>query len=272
MKKEYLIGGVLGAVLCGIVAYAVITFIGIQNSERAQQLAQELPPAVPLAVVTPPQPLAPVNAPQPEQAKGKKAASKPVVSEKPKPEEVQTDVLTGVKISLKNGRSVVADFCRDVRGKLLCSVSGGSLEIDRQDIESIRDVKLQSMSSGVSPAEPSDSKTDDKKPGDKAPAGAKGAQPKDGKIVGGLTAEQARQLDAINERKTVLQPERERLMKEREQLHADVKNAGVMRSQEQFDTIKRRIADLETKINGFNEEVNKLNEEEKALIDSSAAK
>jgi len=270
MKKEYLIGGVLGAVLCGIVAYAVITFIGMQNSERAQQLAHELPPAVPLAV-TAPQPLPPAAVPLPEQAKGKKTASKPVLSDKQKPNEMQADALTGVKITLKNGRSVIADFCRDVRGKLLCIVAGGSMEIDRQEIESIRDVKLQSISSGVSADEPSDAKADDKKPADKVLSGAKGAQPKDGKMVGGLTVEQARQLDAINERKTLLLPERERLMSEREQLHSDVKNAGIMRSQEQFDTIKKRISDLETKINGFNEEVNKMNEEEQKLIDASSS-
>jgi len=54
----------------------------------------------------------------------------------------------------------------------------------------------------------------------------------------------------------MLQPDRERLIKEREQ----------------FDAIKKRIADLEAKINGFNDEVKKLNEEEKAIIDSSVVK
>jgi len=51
-----------------------------------------------------------------------------------------------------------------------------------------------------------------------------------------------------------------------------VKNAGVIRAQEHIDAIVKRIADLEAKIIGFNDEVKKLNEEEKTIIDSAAVK
>jgi len=65
---------------------------------------------------------------------------------------------------------------------------------------------------------------------------------------------------------------RNRLIKEREQLHEDVKNAGVVRTQEQIDAIVKRITDLEARINGFNDEVKRLNDEESKLIEESRPK
>jgi hypothetical protein len=271
MKKEYIIGGLLGVVLCGVVAYAVMTFIGMESSETAQQLAEKLPSPVPLGVAVL-ETRQPAKDPLPDQGKATNITPTSGLSDGRRTDELKAEGRTGVKITLKNGRSIIADSCRDVSGKLLCIVSGGSMQIDRQEIASIKDVKLQSISSSDRTAEPSDGKADDRKAADNASAGAKGAQPSDGKLVRGLTAEQIKRLDQITERKAVLQPERERLIKEREQLHEDVKNMGMIRKQEQYDDLKKRIADLEARINSFNDEGKKLNEEEKAIMDSSAVR
>ncbi len=269
MKKEYLIGGLLGVILCGIVAYAVMTLIGVQNSERAEQLVQALPPPTVLDTALPEN-----RQPGPEQLsdKGRTRSVSPslAAADGRKADELKADALTEVRITLKNGRSITADFCRDAKSKLLCVVNGGRMEIDRREIASMREVKVQRISSMDS--EPSDAVAEDGKPADKAAAGEKGQTPADGRMVRGFTPEQVKRLDEITERKQLMQPERERLIKEREQLHEDVKNAGVIRSQEQFDGIKKRISDLEATIINFNDEIKKLNEEEKGIIDSSAAK
>ena len=91
----------------------------------------------------------------------------------------------------------------------------------------------------------------------------------DERVGRGLSHEQALRLDQINEKKTAMRTERDRLIKERDQLHQDVKDAGVVRNQEQFDAIKNRISELEKKINSFNDEVNKLNNEEAGILESS---
>ncbi len=130
MKKEYIIGGVLGVVLCGIVAYAVITFVGMRNSERAQRMAELLPPPVPLEVTLPE-----ARQSAKDNLSGKrKATQSPVLSDSRQSDELKADTLTGVRIILKNGRSFIADSCRDVSGKLLCIVSGGSMQIDRSSL------------------------------------------------------------------------------------------------------------------------------------------
>jgi len=265
MKKGYLIGGLLGAVLCGIVAYAVVTFIEMRNSERAEQAAQELQPPLPLEAALPQAP-SPAQDRRSKQGKADKVSSASGLSDSRKRDELKAAGITGVMITLKNGRSILADSCSDVSGKLLCIVSGGSMQIDRQEIASIKDVKLQSISSSDLSGEPSDAKADNGKSADKASAGAKGAETSNGKIGRGLTAGQIKRLDAINERKTLLQPEREMLIKERDQLREDVDNAGVMWYPQKLHATKTRIADLESRISIFNEEVKKLNEEEQKIL------
>jgi len=267
MKKEYLIGGLLGVVLCGLVAYAVMTFIGMEDSETAQQPVLRLPQPLP-SEVSPPEIRLRANEERTGQGKAKEATQVQALSGSQKADERKTDTLTGVRITLKNGRSIIADSCRDVSGKLLCIVSGGSMQIDRQEIATIRDVKLQGISSNDQAGEPSDGKAENGKAEDKASPGAKGAQPNDGKMVRVLTAEQIKRLDHITARKAVLQPERERLIKEREQLHQDAKDMGMIYKQEQFDGIKKRIEDVEEKINRFNEEVKQLNSEENSIIEA----
>ncbi len=87
-----------------------------------------------------------------------------------------------------------------------------------------------------------------------------------------MKPEEEERLDQITQRKLVLQQEREKLIKERQQLHDDVKNTEVIRNQAQLDALKNSISDLETRINAFNEEVKKLNEEEQKILDSSKNK
>jgi len=180
-----------------------------------------------------------------------------------------------VRVTLKNGRSFIADFCREAKGKMACDMHGGTMEIERNDIASIRDVNVQKKIIMEETPEPeAEAQAEEKKTSERPEQEKKVSpgQPGEGRLITGLTPEQTKRLDEISERKAVLKPGRERLIREREQIHEDVKNAGVVRTQEQIDAIAGRVIDLEARINGYNKEIKKLNDEEDALIAESKKK
>lgn len=256
IKKEYLIGGLLGIVLCGIIAYAVMTFIGVQNSERPQQLAQQLPAQpVPLEIIAPE-----TAQPAKDQLPDKEKAEKNRATSAHKAEGTK-----GVMITLKSGKVILADACTKFGSLLSCDMPGGAVELEQEDIESIKEIKI--VQRFTPEPQPTAAGTDKKDESGKTAANANSsAQPGDGKLVRDLTPEQIKRLDEIVERKTVLKPERERLIKEREQFHEDVKNMGMIRKQGQINDLQKRIDGLEAKINAFNDEVKKLNEEESGIL------
>ena len=162
-----------------------------------------------------------------------------------------------MKITLKNGRSIIADDCRQINNTFLCDIAGGTVEFDRQEIESIKEVKMQRRVTDTEPRIPTGTE-----PVKNADTLQTPATDREEQLIRGLSPDQAEKLKQLNEKKSAMRAERDRLIKEREQLHQDVKDAGVVRTQEQFDALRNRIADLDKKINGFNEEVKKINEEE----------
>jgi hypothetical protein len=267
MKKEYLVGGILGIVLCGIVAYAVMTFIGIQKSDTSRQLVQQLPALVPLDGTVPE-----TRQPAQDQGKSESGISRSDSSDRKEKDEPKTEGGKGVMITLKNGKVLIADACREFGSQLRCDMPNGEVAIEQQDIESTKEIKIVKRfaaepqpTTGIPPG------TDKKDESGKTATNAKvPTQPGNGRLSGSLTPEQIKRLDQIAERKTILQPERERLMKERQQLHEDVSRMGAIRSQEQYDSLKKKISDLETTITNFNDEVKKLNEEEKTILTPSS--
>lgn len=75
-----------------------------------------------------------------------------------------------------------------------------------------------------------------------------------------------KRLNEIELRKKELSQKRDRLIKDREQLYADADKKGLIKTQEEFDALKKRISELEQQIRQFNDEVKTLNEEEQRLI------
>ena len=180
--------------------------------------------------------------------------------------------LSEIKITLKNGRDIIADSCSDSKDRLVCEKMGGTFEIDQKDILNIKGITIER-----SEQVPEEKKEQEAAAAGKAPvepeADLKGAEKQpQGNVIKDLGPEDAKRLDQITQRKLVLQQEREKLIKERQQLHDDVKNMEVIRDQAQLDALKNRISDLETRINAFHEEVKKLNEEEQEILDSSKNK
>ena len=48
-----------------------------------------------------------------------------------------------IKIELKNGKSIIADTCRNANGKLTCDMMGGTFEIDKNDIENMKEITVK---------------------------------------------------------------------------------------------------------------------------------
>lgn len=183
-------------------------------------------------------------------------------------------VMSEVKISLKNGRDIIVDSCKDSNGKLVCEKMGGSFEIEKKDVLETKGITIERSPSKQVP---------ENKTGQEAESGGrepvksesdlKGAEKQlGGTLIKGLNPEDEKRLDQITRKKFEYQAERQLLITERERLHEDIKNTGLIKNQEQFDAIKKRIADLETRINMFNEDVRKLNEEERKILGSSKSK
>lgn len=166
-----------------------------------------------------------------------------------------------VKITLKNGRSAIVESCREAGGKLICDMEGGTVELNRQDIESIRQVKIERRSISATPqdeAATGEQKKDAEKPDEKVKSEGENGP---AKTVGGLTAEQMNKYDELEKRRADYAADREKLIKDREELEAEVKSTGIIRSREKLDAIQQKINALDERIKVFNDKVNKLNEE-----------
>jgi len=83
--------------------------------------------------------------------------------------------------------------------------------------------------------------------------------------TGGLTPEQAERMAGIEKKRAEFEAEREKLVKEREQLREEVKAAGVIHSRDKSEDIQKKINSLDARINTFNDQVNKLNKEISSL-------
>jgi len=166
-----------------------------------------------------------------------------------------------VKILLKNGRSIIADSCTEANGKFVCSRMGGTFDIEKNDVSEAEEITVEKR---FSEPETKAEQEETKKPATDAGDSAK---PDAGVLIKGATPEAEKRLDRITKRKIDLKTDRDNLIKERDQLHEDVKNAGMVKTQAQLDALKKRIADLENRINAFNDEVKNLNDEEQRIVE-----
>lgn len=182
--------------------------------------------------------------------------------------------LSEVRIYLNNGRDIVADGCSDSEGKLVCEKEGGTFEVDKKDVLKVEGITIKRAPSPQASEEKAGGKVEsgEKEPA-KPQADMKAAEKKpEGEPIKGLKPEEEERLDQINRKKQEMKDERESLIKEQDKLHEDIKVTGMVKTQAQLDAIKNRIKDLETRINAFNGEVKKLNEEEKNIIGGSKNK
>jgi hypothetical protein len=172
-----------------------------------------------------------------------------------------------VKIVLKNGNEMTADNCQERASSYVCYITGGSFELDKGDVKTIRNVT--SRAKGIQPEPAAEEKADENQPvppkteGDAKQGSELSAKDAASKVIG---SEAEKRLEQINRRKKELSAEREQLLKDREQLQEDLKKAPAMLPQGRFEELKKRNAELDMKINMFNEEVGRLNEEENLIL------
>lgn len=82
-----------------------------------------------------------------------------------------------------------------------------------------------------------------------------------------LSSEEAeKRLAEITKQKLALKKDQEKLVTDREQLHKEIKEAGVVRSQKKLDSFTKRVDTLEERISKFNSNLDNLNKEEEELL------
>jgi len=160
----------------------------------------------------------------------------------------------GTEIVLKNGRTIMADSCRNSNGRLLCEKNGGSFALDKRDIA---DVKERTRKIYDGSPEPAEAVPDDKHAEDEKHAG---------KAEKAGLAEQKMRLEAITKRKEALIAEREQLIHQRTALHNEYNSQRDLLGPEVLESYQSRFDELDAKIARFNEEVRALNKEEQGLL------
>jgi hypothetical protein len=166
-----------------------------------------------------------------------------------------------VKITLKNGREIIADSCAESGGKLTCYKSDGTFRIEKKDVLDMKKITIE-RSRPVEEEAPAASEPEQKKDGPKdVGAGKAGEKAAAKAAAGGPAGEQEKRLAEIRARRDAYEVDREALMKEREQLHEEVKAAGILSTNGQYQYFQQKINDLDLRIKAFNDKVNRLNEE-----------
>lgn len=167
-------------------------------------------------------------------------------------------------VKLKNGREIVADTCEQANGRLVCTKMGGTFEIEKKDVVSIKEIK--GVKEGSFPAERAVRPAEQEKKIDNVPANVSpGKAVQESSPVG--QSEALKRLEDIAQRKKELFSERERLVKEKEQLNEDLNKSPDWMPVKQFDELNDRNARLTEKIRLFNEEAGRLNDEEKQIVE-----
>jgi chromosome segregation ATPase len=166
-----------------------------------------------------------------------------------------------VKIELKNGRTVIADFCEQAGEVVTCSKMGGTFDLEKKDIAKMKEITGGSGDYEALPAGRPDVPQEVEQ--------GKKDEGEDGGEVKGVPAGAAGRIEEIRKRKSEIAPEREKLLKEREQLQEDLKKSSDWMPVSQYEELQKRNAELDEKIRKYNEEVGRLNREEKNIVDES---
>lgn len=164
-----------------------------------------------------------------------------------------------VQINLRNEASIIADECREETDRLVCFKMGGTFEIEKKDVLSMKNISVgrsrvpdargsDAPAEGESgPSVKAGDKAGDVQPAGKAPDAVPPAEPS----------------DPLAQKRQSLQAEREGLLRERQQIQDEIKNAPDWMSEKQFNELNRRNAELDARIKRFNEEARRLSEQGK---------
>ncbi len=174
-----------------------------------------------------------------------------------------------VRVKMTNGREIIADTCEQEGSRLVCTKMGGTFDIDKKDVISVKEIK--GMRQESLPSEKAAPSAEPEKKMDNT-----SADKSQGKVMEipppGSQSEAMKRLEEIAQRKRELSSEREKLVKEREQLDEDFKKAPDWMTTDKYEDLNKRNAQLTEKIKLFNEEAGRLNDEEKRIVESLKGK
>lgn len=163
-----------------------------------------------------------------------------------------------VQISLKNEASVIADECREETDRLVCFKMGGTFEIEKRDVLSMKNIPVRR-----SPVP--DTRGPDAVSGISVPL-VKAGDKADGALPAGEAPDSANSAAPFAQNRLALQAERESLLRERQQIQDDIKSAPDWMSTKQFNELTRRNAELDARIKRFNEEASWFSEQMKQAV------
>jgi hypothetical protein len=173
-------------------------------------------------------------------------------------------VFSDVKIVLKNGRSISAESCQEKAGEFVCSRGGGFFSIEKSDIAEIKGIPRGSSDYG---------ETAIRRPSGEGVKDESHVEKNGGEQnAGALRADLEKRLGEITQRKKELKKERAKLVADRQKLKAELAKTPDWMTTKQFADLSGRVTDLDNRLKRFNEEVSRLNIEEKNITDQLEGK
>jgi hypothetical protein len=171
-----------------------------------------------------------------------------------------------VRLTLKNGSTIVADICRDKDGKLVCEKMGGTFELDKDEILQKKEFSTRYSEPDAGAEKIAEPGTSEEKPDTEESEAGETETTSTGKavLVRGKDPEAEARIEEIHGRKSELKRTRDNLIKEQEQLNEEIRNTGMEWTEERAS----RLSDLEERIGEFNDEVQSLDRQEQELIET----
>ena len=169
----------------------------------------------------------------------------------------------GYKIILKNGKGFTVSNYTEADGKIRFYINGGGLiELDRNSIESIKQIKGGRL---LGESAPEDAV---KKDSTAESDSQREAQPTAEKGEGALSRKEAikNRLMEIGKKKEELGLEDKKIAEDRKKLEEDIKKEGIATSIREKREYEKRAAEITERIRKFNEELNRVDDEEARLV------
>ena len=174
----------------------------------------------------------------------------------------------GYKIILKNGKDFTVNNYTEADGKIRFYIDGaGLIELDRSIIESIKQIKGRS---GTYESAPEDAVKKDSTVGSDSSTthGQRDGQPSvdKGKDAPSKKQEIENRLREIGKKKEELGNEDKKIAEDRKKLEEDIKKEGTVTSIREKREFERRASEITERIRKFNEELNRVDDEEAGLV------
>ncbi|MBI4691625.1 MAG: hypothetical protein HY754_15380 [Nitrospirae bacterium] len=170
---------------------------------------------------------------------------------------VSTQAFADYKIILKNGREFIVDNYKETGGKIKFYREGGEIELDKGNIEEIKQVKDRKKKEDTPSVEGVKKETT----AETSPAGKSEA-------AGSMTGNEnlRNRLNEIAKKKEEIKAAGDKLSEEKRKLTEDIKKEGQVTYYREVREYEHKISELEEKIRKHNEELDRLEQEQARIL------